>query len=340
MESSAGLRFDVVAHPRASGSSLTLLCTAAGALEVTAVSPPGRKYGSYISGGCEALSDGRLYVGTPYDGLLSALEHLQVAAGRYAPLDQVLEGLPEAVKEGARGRLATVCEVSDRLGEDCLVYKYSEEKVLAWLGRKVGRVAKVLRKHRDEDMKGGVGGFAKGFNAGAAEEGGSVVGGAVDDDDDASSAASSLGAGKENLAGVARLVSQSESSVDGGEVDASSVVDAQIDRTALLFVCEYLADPELARALARRVGVSESVLDEKKKAAVKRKAAWENDDVEQDRLLEYTMGGGGAVTKGDAEPVKITDKNGARAAKKLSKVSTKGMKSLSSFFGGAKPKKK
>jgi hypothetical protein len=328
------------------------------------------KYSSFICNN-SAISDGLLYISTPIDPLFLALSHIRSSASRYAPLDQVLEGLPVYLKEAVRASVSKVTEVSDRLGEDMLVYKYDEDKVLAWLEKKHARVNAVLATQKKEEMSmaGRVGGgfaagfayvdaskknaaalkrrkeeedgnFNSGFNCVSDEEKNSQDSAENDNDDDENNNQASQQSSASSLSSVASSLPSAQEKNKEQKLTAYTI--QKLSETALLFIAEYLEDNddhELAKKLAARVGLSENFLTETKaaaeKAPLKRKAAWENEDVETDKLLEYTMGGGGAMQ--GSEAVKLTANNGARQAKKLANVSTKGMKSLSSFFA---PKKK
>jgi len=89
--------------------------------------------------------------------------------------------------------------------------------------------------------------------------------------------------------------------------------------------------------LCEKVNVPVETL-EPKGTSVKRKAAWEvGRDEEQDKLLEYTLGSKEMINNVAKE--KEAKKEKTTAQKQLEKAS-KGTKSLSSFFGAPKPKKK
>ena len=45
-----------------------------------------------------------------------------------------------------------MCDVNDRLGEDCMLYRYNKEKTLNWLKNKVNRTATVLARQRKRDQ--------------------------------------------------------------------------------------------------------------------------------------------------------------------------------------------
>ncbi|XP_048362056.1 ribonuclease H2 subunit B [Sphaerodactylus townsendi] len=99
-------------------------------------------------------TDGRLFFATPVDPLFLVLFYLAKAEkehGKFQPLDQILV-------DAEFSSCTRLLQCTDTLKSVCHIveeketggkkfYKYSEEKTLKWLTKKVNQTVKVLKKH-------------------------------------------------------------------------------------------------------------------------------------------------------------------------------------------------
>lgn len=90
------------------------------------------------------VPDSSVVVATPFDPLLLLLPVLEGSSKLYSPLSTLLSGsecpaLQAVAKECLQppDKLAVICDTSDRMGPDMLMYRLNEDKTLAWLIRKV-----------------------------------------------------------------------------------------------------------------------------------------------------------------------------------------------------------
>ena len=140
-------------HPRTREAASFLLDPATGALaELLAFQEDHRAW--FL--GQQVVADGRLLLATPVSPLLLALPYL-VAADRLVPFDQLLEDedfpLASTLLAEAKG-LEAVAE--SKGAADLNVWKYSEERAVAWLEGRVGRVAGVLEDQAIDLTQGAV----------------------------------------------------------------------------------------------------------------------------------------------------------------------------------------
>jgi len=258
----------------------------------------GSKYASHFVGS-EVYSEGHVYTVTKVDQLFLLLPILSTVATKLSPYEQIRSEVES--KSPGLGSLCTasslslVCEVSDCMGDDMLLYKLSPPLVLSWLSRKHSRVRKVLEGRREmEDVRNRATDKMS-FGEGFVQEG---TGG------DENQVGNGEGEGKE-----------------GGKMKSTE------EEHAALAICEYL-DGEWGGKFLDFVGVSRTVLEEKK-SNTKRKNAWDKGrDVEADKIMKYTMGEFDGKAKEEGKK-KVME---SKVQKDLKKAS-RGMKSLSSFFG-------
>ena len=140
-------------HPRTREAASFLLDPATGALaELLAFQEDHRAW--FL--GQQVVADGRLLLATPVSPLLLALPYL-VAADRLVPFDQLLEDedfpLASTLLAEAKG-LEAVAE--SKGAADLNVWKYSEERAVAWLEGRVGRGAGVLEDQAIDLTQGAV----------------------------------------------------------------------------------------------------------------------------------------------------------------------------------------
>jgi hypothetical protein len=288
----------------------------------------------------------------PYDQVLGLLPSTILHALSLDPNNLTIRSIHEM------GQLAHILDVSDMCGDDLILCKFSDERTMQWLVAKFQRSVEALRmrfhekRRRAVEMKhqlsslqgGGSGAYSSSFNIAEEEEKGN---GNVSND-----------TGMKGSEGGGEVINDS-SALTNEEEQSLKVAGLQL-------ICDYIPT-EWRGKLCKEVGLDDMAWMGKKKksqyqsststgdigedtaAGEKRsRAAWEGilgqDDA--DALLQYTQGssssGGKAsssdgVTSGKKSTVQDAKSVGL---KKLAKVNTKGMKSLSSFFGaGGKTKK-
>lgn len=248
------------------------------------------KYGSYFLGS-HVLNHGSLYVATRMDPLFFVLSALSSSSSssKWQPLDQL--EIPDTIRILITNdkQYRHLCLVNNQLGDDMLLYKLSEERVLSWLTRKQERVYQVLR---DEALTHKV---AEPYMS-TKSPGFHLLDNDHDDDCPVPS-----------MSSVTPLETTHELTV----LEQSRLHDHSIQ-----VVCEYISSEWRTQWLSH-LGQPESCIfppiEEKKTP----KRTWDETDM---------------------NVVSVEKKKNPATAqsvglKRLQKVSTKGMKSLSSFFG-------
>ncbi|KAL7517661.1 hypothetical protein ACHAWX_002566 [Stephanocyclus meneghinianus] len=312
--------------------------------EIQTVRPNHGKYASYFLGS-RIISNPHLHVATRVDPLFFLLNHFHRSSSgstnqRWQPLDQLLADVPHSIRrawnvrpnvDGGAGQLGHLLDVSDAFGDE-IVCRFSEARTMRWLRAKYDRCVEAVRvrtegrKRRMAAWKsGGFGAFSSSFAM--AEE------------------------RKDEVA-------LEEDGAEGGGLILSKEEERAVRIGALQLVCEYLPSPWRTK-LAEAVGLSDEDWmgkttvrgsstptdnDEECSPGQKRpRASWEGalGQAEADDMLCLTTG----RTAGEGSTI-ITpiEKNSVKNAqsvglKRLAKVNTKGMKSLTSFFGGGAKKK-
>lgn len=329
--------------------------------EVQSVLPHSGKYASFFIGS-RVISNPELHITTRVDPLFFALAYFQRAMGKngeaagqlekWQPWDQVLGEMPSPILRalnldpnlnvngiGGVGQLGHLLDVSDMCGDDLILCKFSEERALKWLVAKFERSVEALRRRLKDtkkkaatrskelsNMQGGSGAFSSSFTV--AEEEPEI----------------SSGQGEEKNESI-------------GEIDYSLSKDEEksVRVGALQLICDYIPT-QWKNKLCTKVGMDENDWMGKKKTkssdeeesntsgenTKRSRSSWEGaigqDDA--DALMQYTVGGSGksasVITPSDKKDVKNAQSVGL---KRLAKVNTKGMKSLTSFFGASKKTK-
>jgi len=295
-------------------------------MELQKVKPA--KKGSWFIGQA-VQADGEMMVATPLDPCFLLLPMLQKAE-RYQPLDQIegMEGMQPVLQlSGLSAWLESICDVKD-LGDGDVYMRINHEKVVGWLKAKVKRTAEKLaqmeqRRAATDLAAPGGDGFISGFKPSTAKE------------------------------NEARAAEQAGAVAEPTNAHKEAAVE---------LVCEYLED-EMASKLRERVhgvgsagdkaDVGNTMAGQKRgradedssssagpsvpppaKAPVN-KWAQKND---ADEMAALAFGSNNKKLKGpDSSNVKKGTQTNAN--KQLAKTNTKGMKSMASFFGAAKPKK-
>lgn len=334
--------------------------------EIQTVLPHSLKYASYFVGS-RIISNPLLHISTRIDPLFFAISHFQriltkngIGAEKltkWQPYDQVVGLLPSPILRALNldpkltinsihelGQLSHILDGSDMCGDDLILCKFSDERTMHWLVQKFHRSVEALRMRFHEkrerallknkelsSMQGGTGAYSSSFVVAEEENGDAPKDAAMKDSD------------VEAIMDSSTLTNEEEHS---------------LKVAGLQLICDYIPT-EWKRRLCKEVGlddmdwmgkkktqqssVSTNGEDSNKSGEKKRsRAAWEGtigqDDA--DALMQYTQGSGGgkssssvSVTPGQKSSVQEARSVGL---KKLAKVNTKGMKSLSSFFGAKK----
>jgi hypothetical protein len=110
-----------------------------------------RKYSSWFIDQ-RVSSSQNLYLANVLDPRFLLLPFLERSTGKYSPLDQIVL-LDEKYSRFPFNRVSSwkmqdMCDVNDKLGDDMILYRYNESKMLEWLKRKVDAVAGVIRTQR------------------------------------------------------------------------------------------------------------------------------------------------------------------------------------------------
>jgi len=246
----------------------------------------------------------------------------------WQPLDQlnISQIVQNAITDSKQWK--HVCGVK-KLGDDLVLYKFVPEKALEWLVKKQEAAYSVVcqqvlqsknsqRRATEKLMSEGGGAYSNTFRLAQDEE---------------EENAAVYGSGTNTI---------SNSTTSSPTSDLSPMEHTAAKEASVQIVCEYLS-PEwqsklrthLHMTLCQREETADTTTETTSK---KRRAAWEANPGQDDAddLLQFTMGTGS--TKDDAFTNKKEPPTTA-GLKRLAKVNTKGMKSLSNFFGAAKKKK-
>jgi len=272
-------------------------------------------------------SDPSFYMASRIDPRFLILPDLEKAGARFSPLDQIVsvaEGCARINLEKASSwGLHELCDINDKFGDDMILYRHNEAKMLDWLRAKVSRTARVFAKQsrRSESASNTL--FVSSFNVAAQS---------------AQSAAAA----------------SSSASASGGDVDAAAV-SPEDTRLALQIVCDYLADATAAKLL-ESFGMKATDLAPTKaqEKTLKRKADWEQELELEKETLAYNMKPTTAVVSSQASSSSSSSSSSGGAASSSSSSSAaaaakkktpagkvvkpaEGKASIASFFG--KPKK-
>lgn len=107
-----------------------------------------------------------VYMANIFDPRFLCLPFLEKAGAKYSPLDQIIH-MDEKFARFPFQRVSTwkmqdICDVNDKLGDDMILYRYNESKVIDWLRGKVERTSAAFMKQRVAKMQHTT--FASGFN--------------------------------------------------------------------------------------------------------------------------------------------------------------------------------
>jgi len=244
--------------------------------------------------------------------------------------------------------------INDSYGDDMILYKFKKEKVLEWLTKKKKRVQAFLTNqfmaNKTKELK-----LSNDFQN---SDGGAFSASFHLPDQDSIVTPSKVD-------GIEPRLEPGSSSMTNNGLKSNSSDGEYIHRSASQIICEYLPD-DWQRDFLNECGLTTNDLSKKKKNAdamkgtvtsfqneessvdvvtppssSKRIAAITSDSgmSEADKLMQYTMGN---LDNGNEEKnsKKRKDAPKSMGLKRLSKVNTKGMKSMTSFFSVNKKAKK
>lgn len=125
-----------------------------------------RKYSSWFINQ-RVSSSQTVYMANIFDPRFLCLPFLEKAGAKYSPLDQIIlmdEKYARFPFQRVNSwKMQDICDVNDKLGDDMILYRYNESKVIEWLKQKVGRTSAAFMKQRMAKMQNTT--FASGFNA-------------------------------------------------------------------------------------------------------------------------------------------------------------------------------
>ena len=126
-----------------------------------------RKYSSWFINQ-RVSSSQLLYTASVFDPRFLCLPFLEKSAAKFSPLDQIvfMDGNYSRFpfSRASSWKMHEICDVNDKLGDDMILYRYNEVKVVEWLKAKVAAVAGVIRDQRIAKSKAHNTTFASSFN--------------------------------------------------------------------------------------------------------------------------------------------------------------------------------
>lgn len=266
-----------------------------------------KPFGSFFIGS-RILSNGALHVATRVDPMYFVLAHLATddhSTPKWQPLDQLLENISEYVQQSVSSehQYRHLCSTNDQFGS-IILYKFQEQRALAWLERKYKVALQVLEgqlvaeKQRIKQHSDGGGAFTNTFNF-------------ISDND--------------------------ETVTDSEDTTCSTLERTTLQHEACHVVCDYLTMEWSAKFVQhlKLPPTTINICSETSTATTKRK--WEGvaGSSTHDDLVELTLGTN-LVTVEQSKHNEIMKKKlkaQSSGLKQLAKVKTKGMKSMSAFFG-------
>jgi hypothetical protein len=283
---------------------------AATILQIQSLDKP---FGSFMVGS-RVVSNGALHVATRVDPLYFVLHQLSATtntATKWQPLDQL--GIPSNVHRclSSAHQYLHLCASNDQLG-DMVLYKFQEARALAWLTRKYDAAKSVLerqlltrKKQLRQQQSDGGGAFIKTFHF--VEEEAPLV-------------------------------------VSAEDRPYPSAEQRTLEYEACQVVCDHLS-PEWSTKFVQHLNLPVSIVSmttaatatSRGTAGTTPKRSWEGmaGSNTQQELEEMTMGAVVVSVEKAKHAASVQKKFKAQSSglKQLAKVKTKGMKSMSSFFG-------
>ena len=285
------------------------------------------------------VSNPHLHLVTKIDPLYFLLPYFENEE-KWQPWNQIVQAkaIPsEVINRIDMAQLKHLFLVNDSYGDDMILYKFKKEQGLDWLKKKMNRVEDflqlqvLLQDKRIEEKEENGGAFNTSFHL-----------------------SSNSGHGGDC----------SSTPCANNEKSLTSSQKALVKQSAVQVICEYLSDRWqveflksqsmtrecLATRFQKKMAVSTPKPIEKSSntsvevtpppstSALKRPFS-EPKMSEADKLMQYTLGNVGGESTEQQNAKKAKESAQSMGLKRLSKVNTKGMKSMTSFFT-AKPKKK
>jgi len=293
------------------------------------------------------ISNPKMHLVTPVDPLYFILPFFENEE-KWQPWNQIVEAKgisSEIVQRIDTAQLKHLFLVNDSYGDDMILYKFKRERGLDWLKKKMNRVEEFLKiqfllqeKRAEADEEQG-GAFSASFHLSSS--------------------------GHEDVSKEKGTPSATRTAnhLGNDEITLTSSQKNLVKQSAAQVICEYLSDywqleflqsMSLARGnLSKRfqeksaastpnpveksLNTSAEVSPTSSASGLKRPFS-EPQISEADKLLQYTMGNDDGESPDRKNEKKRKEAAKSVALKRLSKVNTKGMKSMTSFFC-AKPKK-
>jgi hypothetical protein len=321
-------------HPR-TGDTQHFISVHNNVYELQSLSRP---YGSFLVGS-RILSNGSLHVMTRIDPLFFILANLsntqhQHQQQQWQPLDQfeIPSDILAVVEESQWKHLCTV----KNLGDALTLYKFCPERALQWLIKKQEAAFAILCRQRlhsklsteKENLGGGA--FSNSFQF-------------ADDDDDDETKQDEPAALETTTTAAATTNTPATTATTTGTTTMchylSCAERATLKEESVSIVCEYLSETWQTKVRSH-FGIVVPAFPDKATGHKRPRSSWESNPGQDDadQLLAFTMGSSSSVGCSSSKDGDMKKKDAAKSAglKRLSKVNTKGMKSLSSFFGAKK----
>lgn len=152
-------------YPHPKGHTILMIDLNGKFYEIQRTQP--RKYCSYFIN--QRVSSGQyLYLANQFDIRFLILPFLEKSATKYCPIDQIMimnEKYSRFPFQYINNwKLNEICDVNDKLGDDMILYRYNESKVMEWLKMKVHNIANIMHTQRINKAKQNNTTFASGFN--------------------------------------------------------------------------------------------------------------------------------------------------------------------------------
>ena len=293
-------------------------------------------YGSYFVG-TQVISDGRnLYVASQIDPLFFILYYCSSRSDSsecsYEPLDQWWNSndIPiEIQKATCETQLQHICDTSNLPSwedgqEDQKVYKFNAKKATMWLVKKYNRTVDSLKKKellKANEIKK------------SSRKTKSVNFYLLDEEENA---------GDEQTSSCSKIISLSPKQERAVRVSALQAVCEYLSKVWRQLLVDNIQCSNFEISCDEISGTKEKKNSSAESYETSKKRLHEEINVperQEDIMQAYTMGS----TNDDvvySEKIKATKTPKSAAVKRLAKVNTKGMKSLTSFFGAVKKQKR
>lgn len=271
-----------------------------------------KPFGSFFVGS-RVISNGVLNVATRVDPMYFVLNHLATddhSTPTWQPLDQMLVNISKYIQQSisSEHQYRHLCTTNDQLGS-IILYKFQEQRALAWLERKYKAALQVLEeqllahKQRIKQHSDGGGAFTKKFN----------------------------------------FIHDNDTITNSEDTTFSRLEQMTLQHEACHIVCDYLS-MEWSAKLAQHLNLPSTIIEINSGISTTTtttpKRKWEGvaGSSTHDDLVELMLGTNVATVKQSKHNDMIQKKLKAQSSglKQLAKVKTKGMKSMSTFFGAKK----